>query len=632
MCGICGFQSAGVNPATLARMVASLRARGPDEEGSYIGGDVALGMRRLRVIDLVGGQQPMTNEDGSIRLVFNGEIYNFRDLRAELRQRGHRFRSVSDTEVIIHGYEEWGDAVVERLDGMFAFAIWDARERSWLVARDRAGEKPLYYYHAPGLFAFASEPKALLRHPCVPRRLDAAALAAYLTFEYVPSPLSIYDGIRKLPPGHRMRVSAQRLEVERYWTFPARSDAEQVEALNGDRGWPEALRERLGRAVERCLVADVPLGCFLSGGVDSSAVAVLMQERLGPRRLQTFSLGFNDPSFDESVHAERVARHLGTEHHVQVLRAQDLFDLIPCAAGFMDEPLGDGSLLPTLALARFARAHVTVALTGDGGDELFGGYPTLWADRWAEHYRRFVPDALHRFITATADRIPVSASDMSLDFRIKQFLRAARMPAEERHFGWVGSFHPPELASLLRHEVRDAALATSPYDRITDELAQGPRREGLDRLLFLYARFYLAEDILAKVDRCTMSCGLETRAPLLDPEFMRFAAALPNRLKVHGSGTKIALRQAFADALPPSILARPKKGFGMPVSRWMRGPLRGLMLDLLSSDRLQRQGLFESAPVERMWREHLERRADRRKPLWTLLAFQLWYCQHMEEV
>lgn len=630
MCGICGYQAERVDPRVVRWMNARLRPRGPDEEGYYEADGVALGMRRLRVIDLCGGRQPVTNEDGSLQLVYNGEIYNFRELRERLRRSGHVFATRSDTEVIVHGYEEWGEAVVERLNGMFAFALWDARKRSWFLARDRMGEKPLYYYHAPGLFAFASEPKALLAHPGVPRTLDPEALAAYLSFEYVPSPASIYAGIRKLPPAHRMRVSADGLFIEPYWEFPTRAAAEHAEDAREVRDWPAALRARLAEAVERRLIADVPLGCFLSGGLDSSALAVLMAERLGTGRLQTFSIGFSNASFDESHHAAAVARHLGTEHHVQVLDASHLLDLLPGAAGFMDEPLGDGSVLPTLALAHFARAHVTVALSGDGGDELLGGYPTLFADAWAERYTRAVPHPIHRLVRALAARLPASAADMSLDFKIKQFLRAARLPADHRHFGWVGSFLPGELDSLLQPELREVALARPPYGCVGDALdGTGPERQGLDRLLFLYARFYLAEDVLVKVDRCSMACGLETRAPFLDPEFVRFCAALPNRWKVRGTMTKAALRAAFADALPEPILKRPKKGFGMPVAEWMRGSLRPLLLEFFDPAYLRRQRIFEPEPIQRLCREHLEGRADHRKQLWTLLAFQLWHDRHL---
>ena len=634
MCGICGFQTARPerdDERVLRAMNERLRPRGPDEDGYYVHEGVALAMRRLCVIDLSGGHQPLANEDGAVRIVFNGEIYNYRELRAELCRRGHRFATASDTEVIVHGYEEWGDAVVERLNGMFAFALWDTRDRSWLLARDRMGQKPLYYVHRPGFFAFASEPKALLAHPRVGATLDPSALAQYLAFEYVPAPGCIFEGMRKLPPAHRMRVRGDALAVERYWEIPARADAERAEGDYGDdAAWVRELRRRLGVAVERQLVADVPLGCFLSGGLVSSALAVLMAERIPAKHVQTFAIGFTDRSFDESAHAAAVARHLGVEHHVQLMDGQALIDLLPDAAAFMDEPLGDGSVLPTYALARFARPHVTVALSGDGGDELLGGYPTLYADRWAERYRRAVPAPLHRALMAAAARLPVSLKDMSPDFKVRQFLRGAPLPPDVRHFGWVGSFLPREIAALLRPEVRGSALAEDPYAPVARELAEGPRREGLDRLLFLYARFYLADDVLVKVDRATMASSLEGRSPFLDPDFIRFSAALPARLKVRGHGTKLALRAAFADALPPEILARPKKGFGMPVGRWLRGPLRPLLDELLGEERLRRQGLFEPAVVARMARLHVEGRADFRKQLWTLLAFQQWHARHLE--
>ncbi len=631
MCGICGYEAAHVDADVLGRMNARLESRGPDEEGHCTDGRIALAMRRLQVIDIAGGSQPMANEDGTVRLVFNGEIYNFRELRDELERCGHTFRTRSDTEVIVHGYEQWGDAVVDRLNGMFALALWDARDGSWFLARDRAGEKPLYYHHSAHLFAFASQPAALLEHPGVSRRLDPVALSQYLAFEYVPSPRSIYAAVKKLPAGHRMRVRGSNARVERYWDYPARADAEAVEGnVGSDAAWGARLRSLLGDAVERRLVSDVPLGCFLSGGLDSSALAILMSERLPAGRLQTFSVGFTDPSFDESGYAQEVARRVGAQHHVQMMDAEAIIGLLPLAAQFMDEPLGDGSVLPTFALARFARPHVTVALSGDGGDELLGGYPTLFADRWANRYARFVPKAGHRLLSALARRLPVSHADMSFDFKVRQFLRAARLPSDVRHIGWVGSFLPEELPALLVPEVGEAATAESAYAPVHEELSGGPRREGLDRLLYLYAHFYLAEDLLVKVDRTTMACGLEARAPFLDPEFIRFAAALPARLKVHGSHTKVALREAFAGELPPAILRRRKKGFGMPVGRWLRGPLRPLAEELLGQERLQRQGIFAPAAVARMLRGHLSGTVDFRKQLWTLLSFQLWYDAHIE--
>lgn len=631
MCGICGFDGAGATDTTLRRMNARLRHRGPDEEGYYTSGGAGLAVRRLRVIDPAGGSQPIANEDGTIRVVFNGEIYNFRELRARLVARGHTFRSRADTEVLVHGYEEWGEDVVHHLQGMFAFAIHDERDGSWFLARDRLGQKPLYFHHGERAFVFASQPAALLEHPLVQRRVDTAALAAYLAFEYVPSPASLFDGIRKLPPGHLLRVRDGRLAVATYWRFPARREAEARTPPPGrgsDADWTAGLRSKLGAAVERRLVSDVPLGCFLSGGLDSSAIAVLMAERM-EARVQTFAIGFTDPSFDESEHAARVARHIGAEHHVQVLDARSILELLHDVAEFMDEPLGDGSVLPTYALARFARAHVTVVLSGDGGDELLGGYPTLFADGWANLYTRAVSDTAHRLLAGIAGGLPVSHSDMSLDFKIRQFLRGARLPSDVRHFAWVGSFLPREIRRLLRPVVRRAA-DPSPYDVVIRDLQQGPLREGLDRLLYLYARYYLAEDVLVKVDRATMASSLEARSPFLDPAVVEFCAAMPNRLKVRGHNTKVALRRAFAGDLPPSILARPKKGFGMPVGQWLRGPLRGLMSDLLGERRLRQQGLFEPRVVLRMRRRHEEGRADFRKQLWTLLAFQLWYRHHLE--
>jgi asparagine synthase (glutamine-hydrolysing) len=608
-----------VDRGALAQMTRVLHHRGPDDEGFHVGSyedgvSVGLGFRRLSIIDLDTGNQPIANEDGSLRLVFNGEIYNFRELRSELEARGHRFATNADTEILVHLYEELGPACVERLNGMFAFALWDESERRLLLARDRFGKKPLYYAEVDGGLVFGSELKSLLEHPRCPRELDLESLAAYLAAEYVPTPRAIFERVRKLPAGHRLVWHDGRTKVERYWDLsfehddPARSDAEYVEEF----------RLRLRDAVRRRLVSDVPLGAFLSGGVDSSSVVAFMAEALPAGAVKTFSIGFGERSFDESEHARRVARHLGTDHHEDVFTASAMAELLPTVMDVMDEPFADASILPTYLLSRFTREHVTVALGGDGSDELLAGYPTFPADRVARLYP--VPRLLHeRVVVPLADRLPVSTANFSFDFKLKRFLRGAGSPAVERHPVWLGSFTPDEQRALL---VRSA---TDPLAAHREVFATAPTRDRLERLIYVYAKTYLQDDILVKVDRASMACSLEVRAPFLDVELVDFLSRVPARLKLRRFGTKHLLKQAMADTLPSGIAARTKKGFGVPVAAWLKDEFREPLLDELSPERLRRQGIFEPAAVEGLVAEHMSGRRDHRKPLWTLFIFQLWH-------
>jgi asparagine synthase (glutamine-hydrolysing) len=619
MCGICGVAGRdGIDRDALVRMTGVLRHRGPDDEGYYVekradGVAVGLGFRRLSIIDLETGNQPIANEDGSVRLVFNGEIYNFRDLRAELEARGHRFATNADTEVIVHLYEELGPRCLERLNGMFALALWDARERELLLARDRFGKKPLYYAEVGDTLLFGSELKSLREHPACPDELDHGALSSYLALEYVPAPRSILRGVSKLPGGHLLRWKDGRTAVERWWdlTFgptDTRSEDELVEEF----------RERLRAAVTRRLVSDVPLGAFLSGGIDSSSVVAMMVEGAPAGSVRTFTIGFGERSFDESEHARRVAAHFGTEHHEDVFTSRAMLDLLPIVVDVLDEPFGDASILPTYLLSRFTRESVTVALGGDGSDELLAGYPTFPADRVAQLYR--VPRLLHeRVVVPLADRLPVSTANFSTDFKLKRFLRGARLPAGVRHATWLGSFTPEEQGVLLGRAVGD------PYDGQRRTLAAARTNDPLEMLIYLYAGTYLQDDILFKVDRASMACSLEVRAPFLDVDLVDFLGRVPSRLKLRRLETKYILKRAMADALPSGIADRPKKGFGIPVAEWLKAELREPMLDELSPERLRRQGIFEPAAVQALISEHLAGRRDHRKQLWTLLVFQLWH-------
>ena len=603
-------------------MTRALSHRGPDDEGFYVDGPVGLGHRRLAIIGLDTGQQPIANEDGAIRIVGNGEIYNYQDLRHDLLKAGHRFAGASDTEVALHAYEMYGPDCVKLLNGMFALAIWDGVRRRLFLARDRAGIKPLYYARAPGVFLFGSELKAILQHPALERRLDVTALDQYLSLEYVPTPRTIFAGISKLPPGHTLILEAARdhLTVRSYWDLElSRSEgrgqkrvADYVAEFN--RIFPDVIRQEL--------TADVPVGVLLSGGMDSSAVAA-HAVKFSPARVQSFTVAFEDSSFDESVYARQVARHLGTEHNELTLTAGRVLDLVPRLGDWLDEPLGDSSFLPSFFLSEFARRRVKVALGGDGGDELFAGYSTLQAHQLTKYYQGLIPPWLHdRLVGRLLPRLPVSFNNLSLDFKVRRFLQGQAFAPLIRHHHWLGSFTPQQIHRHLRPAGRVGGDELEHL--IADHGRQSGAREVLNQVLYCDMKLYLEGDILPKVDRASMANSLEVRVPFLNARLLEFAARLPLRLKLRGFTRKYLLRLAFKDLLPHAIIHRRKKGFNMPVAKWLTGPLRPLAMDLFSEARLKRAGLFNPKYVQTLLAEHLSQRQDHRKLLWTLLVFELW--------
>ncbi len=656
-------------------MAGALAARGPDGEGFHVAPGIGLGHRRLAIIDVEGGQQPLFSEDGAIAAVVNGEIYNFELLRIDLARRGHRFRTRSDSEVVVHGYAQWGEGVLDRLEGMFALAVWDARARKLLLARDRMGEKPLFWAPLGGAgggeggLAFASELRALRHAPGVDDRIDPAQLARYLVYEYVPSPATMWRGVRKLEPGTKLVWQAGRgaggaggagctPRVARYWSLPLPPSASSGREQSGERAAAELLAE-LRRSVRERLVSDVPLGVFLSGGLDSSTVAALAAEVRGGD-LDTFSIGFEDPSFDESAHARAVAMHIGSRHHEERLAPAALLELVPRLGDLLDEPIGDASIVPTHLLARFARRHVTVALGGDGGDELFAGYPTFQVERLAallwDDAPRLVGHAAAALGGAVARALPASTSYMSPGFKLRQFLRAAGVSAspgaspERRHQAWLASFVPKDALAVLTPDAAQAAIAAGSasgasgafgsgaaagadalYDVVDARMRECPARDPRDRLMWFYTRGYLGDGVLTKVDRATMAVGLEARAPLLDSRVVALAARLHPSLRLRGLTTKYLLKRAMRGLLPDATIDRKKQGFAMPIGAWLRGPLRPLLEDTLSERRLTATGFFAAKPIRRLVAEHVAGRADHRKPLWTLLAFMLWYERSMSE-
>ncbi|MBA2461302.1 MAG: asparagine synthase (glutamine-hydrolyzing) [Actinobacteria bacterium] len=612
MCGICGIVStAGADRRRLEAMSATLVHRGPDSSGLHVDGPAGLAARRLSIIDLETGDQPIANEDGSVVVVQNGELYNYRELRAELESQGHRFRTQGDTEVLVHLYEQHGTAFAERLRGMFAVAIWDAPRRRLVLARDRFGIKPLYYRVAGDELEFASELRALPRG-----EIDLDALEAFLSFNSIPGPLSIFRHTRKLMPGHVLVWEDETLTIERY-SRPSPSSAADVRR-EGEDALAEELRDRLRDSVRAHLVADVPVGVLLSGGVDSSVLAALAaQESVEP--LRTFSIGFEEGSFDERADARLVAERYGTVHRELVLRP-DAALLLPVLADAFDEPFADSSALPTYLVSKLAAEDVKVALSGEGGDELFGGYYTYQADLLAVRMGR-----LAQLARPLVERLPVSSAQASFDYKAKRFVRAAHLPPLERHHGWKEIFSPDVRAELTgrRHE-------WDPVDVYRERFEETEGAELLARLQDVDARVYLVDDLLVKTDRASMAHSLEARVPFLDTAVDSFAAALPTRRKVRGLTKKVLLRKAAEPLLPPQIVRGRKRGFSIPAAAWLRGDLEPFARETLSAETLRRQGYFRPEAVRRVLDEHIAGRADLSRQLWGLLAFTLWHEHHVE--
>jgi asparagine synthase (glutamine-hydrolysing) len=600
-------------------MNAALVHRGPDEGSVDVFGPCALGSRRLRVIDLETGSQPVESESGEIVAVFNGELYNFHELREELAATGHRVRGTGDTPVIPHLYEEHGPRFVERIHGMFALALWDGPRQRLVLARDRLGKKPLLWTLLPdGSLAFASELKALLRLPQLARELDLRALDAYLSLQYVPGPETALQGVHRLPPGHVLVFESGRVSVEPYWRLePQRQELSEDE-------WLERVREAVLGAVRRRLVSDVPLGALLSGGIDSSIVVAAMAQSVA-EPVRTFSVGFTEARYDERAYARQVAERYGTRHE-ELLVEPDAAELLPRIAQAYDEPFGDSSALPTYLVCELARRHVTVALTGDGGDEAFGGYERYRAHGLASTLDR-LPAALPRAGARLLRSLPAGRREpRSPLFRAARFLEAAGTPPAERYGRLMEVFPAPLRAGLWS----DDALAEIAAPRSAAELLGPPPAPGITGLQLLDARTYLPGDLLFKADIASMAVSLELRSPLLDHQVIELALGLPDALKARGSRGKLALRRAFAADLPPDVLARGKQGFGVPVTRWFREELRDLAGDTLLGPRARARGLFRPEAVETLLADHAAERADHGPRLWSLLMLELWLELHVE--
>jgi len=642
MCGIAGYMNLRGNPVEtgdkipLATMCDSIKHRGPDEWGMEAVGPAALGMTRLSIIDLSTGKQPISNHDDSVWIVFNGEIYNFHALKESLLQKGYKFKTGTDTEVILHLYQEHGLACLDHLEGMFAFAIYDKNKKRLLIARDRMGEKPLHYAIVNDHLVFCSEIKGILAFPGFKKEVDTFALRQYMALEYVPAPRSIFAGINKLPPASYLLVENGQVKTETYWQIPRKeNDMGEREALT-------RLKDLLDESIKLRLIADVPLGVFLSGGIDSSLITAMAAKHVS-HKLQTFSIGFEEASFDESSHAQAVADHIGTSHTMKKLTSGEIVGSLSKLWEYLDEPLADASIIPTYLLSKMTKDSVTVALSGDAGDELLGGYPTYLAHNLAGMFNIIPSGVLHRLINPMVSMLPVSHNNLSFDFKIKRFLGSVDKQAAERHFRWMGSIAPEKHQDLFTQDFRQKLTGAEPvtYQKLVDQIdwdyfGHVGRKIGnsgslINSIMHLDLLTYLADDLLVKSDRASMAASLEVRVPFLAFPVVEFARQLPPDLKLKGFRTKYLLRKLASQYLPESIVERPKKGFGIPVARWLQSDLKPLVDKLLSREYIGEQNIFQWNTVSGLLDDHMNKRADRRKELWTMLMFQCWWDKYFAD-
>ncbi|MCH8957260.1 asparagine synthase (glutamine-hydrolyzing) [candidate division KSB1 bacterium] len=619
MCGICGVtyfdRERNVSELEVKGMCDVIRHRGPDDQGWITKGNYGIGMRRLSIIDLFTGRQPIANEDGSIWIVFNGEIYNHMELRDELVKKGHTFQTKCDTEAIVHAYEEYGEDCPKKLNGMFGFAILDQKKQTLFLARDRLGIKPLYYYNDSGKFAFGSELKSILQVENIPREVDKRALDIFLTFEYIPSPYSIFEGIRKLPPGHSLTLKDGRITIKEYW------DLRFDEKETPEDELCEQLLDLFQDAVKIRLMSDVPLGAFLSGGIDSSAI-VAMMSRVMDRPVKTFSIAFKEDTYNESPYAQQIANRFNTEHHVEVIEPNAL-ELTEKLVGFLDEPFGDFSIFPTYLVSKMARKHVTVSLSGDGGDELFAGYDTYIANKAGRAYER-LPGLLRGAMHPILNRIPPTEKKKGLINRAKRFVEGMQLPPDLEHTRWMIFLQEAEKSKLYSDDLQDVLNGSDSFEFIRSYFNRVNTTDPLNRQLYVDIKSYLVDDILVKVDRMSMATSLETRVPFLDHRFVEFTATIPSRLKLQGKSTKYLLKKAMQGILPPEILNRGKEGFSIPIKNWLKTDLKSLMLEVLEPQKIKREGFFNANYVEQLKKEHLSGKKNHSHRLWSMMVFGIW--------
>lgn len=624
MCGIAGlFDPSGsglVSAPLLKAMTDQMVHRGPDDEGFYVSGPVGLGHRRLSIIDLAEGHQPLTNEDGTVWVVFNGEIYNFLDLRKSLMAKGHVFKTSTDTEVIVHLYEEKGEDCFRELRGMFAIAIWDEPKRKLILGRDRVGKKPLFYHYNGSRIVFGSEIKAILQVPGISRDVDLEALSDYFSLLYVPAPKTIYKQVRKLLPGHYLTISNHGLKDVEYWDI----------AFNPELGvsaeaWAERLAEKLRESVAMRLISDVPLGAFLSGGVDSSAVVAMMAER-NNGRVRTSSIGFDNQAFNELPYAREIARYFDTDHHEEVVRP-DAVGIIEKLAWHYDEPFADSSAVPTYYVSKIARQHVTVALSGDGGDENFAGYRRYYFDQREQRLRGVFPAGFRRQVFGTLSELYPKADWAPRIFRGKATLENLSCSHIEGYFRSVSAFHPALKAALLSGDVRRDLRDYDTADLFREYYDKMAHADPLSRIQYVDIKTYLVDDILVKVDRASMANSLEVRSPILDHEFMELAARIPSSLKLKGMSGKLIFKQMLKPLLPESVLNRKKMGFAIPLAQWFRGDLKSMAEGVIFP--ANGGGFIDNEFAKSLWQQHQRGSRDRSTELWTLMMFRLWERQFL---
>ncbi|MFQ5455868.1 MAG: asparagine synthase (glutamine-hydrolyzing) [Nitrospirota bacterium] len=620
MCGIVGYfniDGSPVNEEMINNMLHKIHHRGPDDMGCYIKRDIGIGMKRLSIIDLTSGHQPISNEDNRLHIVFNGEIYNYIELRDVLQKKGHLFKTDSDTETILHLYEEYREECVTYLNGMFAFAIWDEVKRTIFCARDHLGIKPFYYYIDQNRLIFASELKALLEDSYIDRSLDYTALTQFLSFEFIPSPRTLIDSIKKLPPGHWLRVSGKGTRIEKYWRLeditlssrPVKDTEEELYSLLRD-------------SVRLQIRSDVPFGAFLSGGIDSSTITAIMSELLG-EGVKTFSIGFKNESYNELEYSREVSKRFNTDHTEYILEPSSI-DLIERLIYHLDDPIGDFSIFPTYMVSKLAREKVKVILSGDGGDELFGGYDTYLAQKFY-HYYQLIPRLVREnLLNQICSLLPPTEKKKGIINKIKRYVDGANLPLKYEHFRWMTFVRQREYDTLFTEETLQQFDITGSYSFITNYL-NSAGDTGLNRSMFLDVKSYLVDNILVKVDRMSMAASLEARVPFLDRRVVELAFSMPDLLKIRGRTTKYILKKMAERLLPERVIYRQKQGFSIPMKNWLKGPVRAMMMDLLSYSRIQKQGIFNPIYIENLIKGHLENRDNHSHKLWGLMLFQLWY-------
>jgi asparagine synthase (glutamine-hydrolysing) len=626
MCGICGIviseTDRRVDESILQKMTQAITHRGPDDDGFYMGGQVGLGMRRLSIIDLVTGDQPVSNEDGSIWIVFNGEIYNYKDLSAEFTSKGHNFATQCDTETIVHAYEEYGVPCQAYFNGMFAFALWDQSNKRLLLARDHIGIKPLYYWLGEGSLIFGSELKSIILHPFVQREVDLDALDQFLTLEYIPTPRTIFKNIYKLPAGHRLIFQNGQVSVEKYWDIP------DIETPENEEDVQEMLLELIDDAVKMQLMSDVPLGAFLSGGIDSSSVVAAMS-RSSSNPVKTFSIGFDDATYNELPYARAVAKRYGTEHTEEILDP-DIVDLVEKLVPHLDEPFGDFSIFPTYLVSEVARRNVKVILSGDGGDEIFGGYDTYVAEAMDRYYRLLPGGVRQNLLPGLIARIPPRPEKKGAINKTKRFIEGAALPSSLQHTRWMMFITDSDRDLLFQPDVRDSLNGHSTPDLFEQYFKEKSHWEPLAQQQYVDIKTYLVDDILTKVDRMSMAVSLEARVPLLDFRIVELAVNLPARMKITQGDTKRIFKKAMAKRLPVDVLQKPKQGFSIPIKHWLRDSLKPMMTDLLSQQRIRQRGYFNEDCISGWVDEHLNGLQNHSHKLWALMVFEIWNQQFMD--